>query len=354
MKIQNNMNHGLPKYQKGAAALLTAVVLLIATTLIVIYSARVTLTEQKVSANDARSKIAFASAEQGLNIASTTLKATTPGEIKAWGWTQCVAGDSSINSCGVFAADWWWYAPVVADGTDNDCTNPPGNIDGYCIKYFTQTPNDKYAAYTIVSQGHADNALANAMVTETIIKFNFRASSNGQVPPVMTPTPTIGGNMTIVANPNTSGIGGKGNPISIWSENAMAFGGAGSIQTCGALYDNNGDVSSTQCIAPGITDSLGNTLATFNNCDCASTDVGNETYTDTNTNLGHDIVDSDPDFPADMFDYFFGTTDWQSIKDIADEVIDSCNQTPKLGSHTSGLIWVEGDCDISGDRKSVV
>jgi len=345
--------HGFRQKQKGAVTIFTAVILLVVITLVVMYSGKVTIMEQKVSANDARAKVAFSTAEQGLNIASTNLKANTPGEIKAWDWVACVAGDTSADSCGdgsanVFDATWWHYTPVAADNLNNDCATPPANPDGYCVKYLTKTPTEKYAAYTIMSQGHADNGLASSLVTETISKFNFRASANGQVPPVMTPTPTIGGNMTIVANANTSGMAGRGNPISIWSKNAMAFGGAGSIQTCGALFDNNGDVSSTQCIAPGISDELGNELLAFNQCACASTDEDNDTYTDTNASLGHDVVQSDPDFPDDMFNYFFGTTDWQSIKDIADEVIDSCDQDPKLGSHTSGLIWVEGDCDISG------
>lgn len=348
----------LPKKQNGAAVLLTAVILLIASTIIVLFSGRVTLFEHKISGNDARSKIASARADEGLNVAISRLKELSPPERTGLAWQSCTDGDDA--PCGDNFNSTWSY--VEAPQLGNDCTEQ--NEQGYCARYFTTTPDLNYASITIVSEGHADNGNAQSLATQTVSKYNFFANTVGRIPPIMTPVPTIGGNMTVIPNPNANGIAGQSNPISVWSSDPMAFNGAGSMQTCGALFDNGGDVGAAQCIEPGENgdlDEVGRPVpTTFNQCNCSDVDVNYSTGTDddgrrrpysTKDDFGTDVVDNDDGFPDDMFQFFFNTpsSNWQNIKDIA-KVYDSCNNDPDIDDDTSpgDIIWIQGDCKITG------
>lgn len=342
------------KFQRGAAALLTVVILLIATTLIVIYSGRVTIQEHRITGNDSRAKIASANAEAGLNIAISTLKVTPPGERRNdWGWAACQADQPPCEGTVFGNSGTWSFAQIDTFG--NDCDQ--SDEEGFCATYFSQTPDLNYASVTIVSQGHADSANATAVVTQTVAKYNFFASAVGRIPPVMTPSPSIGGNMTIIPNPNANGIAGQSNPISVWSSGPMAFPGNGSMQTCGALFDG-GSVGDAQCLEPAVADAFGRTVDSFNQCGCSDIDENYSTGVDEDgrrrpysakDNFGTDIVQNDGAFPDDMFEFFFGVpgAEWQSIKDIS-KVYGSCNNNPAIDDDTNpgDIIWIEGDCDL--------
>jgi len=341
--------------QQGAVALLVTVVLLVAITLIVIFSGKLTVLEHKISANDARAKMATARAEEGLNIALSKLKLTSPSDrINTWVWSDCT---SAICGAGFNPLDGWDYAELSAADIGNNCDQ--SNEEGYCVRYLTTTPDKNYAALTLLSRGHVDNDESNQVVTQAVGKYNFFSANSGNIPPVMTPIPVVGGNMTIIPNPNASGFAGTSNAISIWSDEPMAFGGAGSMQTCGALYDGGGVESSGQCIEPGVDNSggLAPTVTTFNQCNCSALDLaktGSDVTTgakkpySTKDDFGADVVDDYEPFP-DMFPYFFNTADWQSIKDIS-KVYASCDNTPEIDDDTNpgDIIWIEGDCTIGG------
>lgn len=356
MLVENFTPNGIPKREKGAATLLTVVILLIALTLIVIYAGRVTLQELRINANDWRAQSASLKAEEGLNIAISNLKVTDPEErINDWSWQAC---NGEAFPCEGFGGE-WFYAELIGDEIGNDCNAE--EIEGYCARYFSKTPDKNYASITVVSEGHTDSNNAQAEVTQTLTKYNFFSSASGRIPPVMTPTPSIGGNMTIVPNPNATGNSGQSNAISVWSEDAMAFPGSGSMQTCSALYDNGGDVGSPQCTEPNVEDEFGNKVESFNQCECSEIDVEYATGTDADgrkrpyskkDDFGTDIVDADADFPDDMFEFFFGVPieSWQTIKDMS-EIYPSCDTQPAIDDDTDPgeIIWVEGDCKLSGD-----
>jgi hypothetical protein len=75
------------------------------------------------------------------------------------------------------------------------------------------------------------------------------------------------------------------------------------------------------------------------NGDCSSSSIS---YKDVK---GPDIVDNDPSFPADVFQYVFGvpTNDHGTIKAQATQRTD-CSNLAGL----QGIVWVTGSCTISG------
>lgn len=66
---------------------------------------------------------------------------------------------------------------------------------------------------------------------------------------------------------------------------------------------------------------------------------------DGNAHFTDPILDQDPNFPADLFEYVFGVpgTAQQTVKDKAAILLD-CGS---LDTHSSGLYWIEGDCTIN-------
>lgn len=345
-------SHGSSTRTRGAATLLTVVILLIATTIIIIFAGRATIQEYRISSNDARAKIASAKAEEGLDVALSKLKITPPPERINWNWLNC--SDDNTAPCGESFDSSWTYAEL--DTIGNDCDNE--EEEGYCSRYFTQNPSLNYSSVTVVSEGHADFDNASSLVTQTVSKYNFFSNTVGRIPPVMTPSPSIGGNMTIVPNPNANGISGQSNAISVWSSGPMAFPGSGSMQTCGALFDGGGDVGNAQCLEPGVADEFSRVVDSFNQCNCSQVDVEYSTGTDVDgrkrpysnkDDFGTDVVDVDDSFPDDMFEFFFGIpgSEWQTIKDMS-EVYGSCDQNPAIDDDTSPgeIIWIEGDCDL--------
>ena len=62
----NRYNHSFQNQQRGAATILMAIIMLFSITVVSIFTARTTITEQKISGNEFRSKQAFEAAEAGL------------------------------------------------------------------------------------------------------------------------------------------------------------------------------------------------------------------------------------------------------------------------------------------------
>src|SRR5690606_27509982 len=58
-----------------------------------------------------------------------------------------------------------------------------------------------------------------------------------------------------------------------------------------------------------------------------------------------------PNFPDDLFEYLFGVPEaqWESLRDSATMIVPNCSS---LGTHSTGLIWVTGDCAPGGDIGS--
>ncbi|MGL5037818.1 MAG: hypothetical protein ACRC6F_08875 [Aeromonas sp.] len=122
----------------------------------------------------------------------------------------------------------------------------------------------------------------------------------------------VGGNFTVVANPNG---GGLGVPLSVWTNDYVDLNN-GSGQTC-----NQGDYAG-----------------------------GCSAYISQKNNKQSDIKDSDPSFPSDLVWYLFNEKDdaagWANIESKANQIVTNCNG---LGPTTTGVVIVNGDCSPNGD-----
>jgi hypothetical protein len=116
----------------------------------------------------------------------------------------------------------------------------------------------------------------------------------------------------IAANPN--GVG-EGVPLSIWTDGNTDL-TQGNGFTCGLQEYQDG-----QC----------QTLA----------------YSST-VHEGEDVLSNDPGFPKDILAHLFNLSfaHYSALRDEADQRLAACNS---LNQKTSGIIWVDGECDIAAN-----
>ena len=163
------------------------------------------------------------------------------------------------------------------------------------------------APIRIRSVANLNNNQAQAAVEAQYVQSNVLAGTPA-APLTVAGGMAVGGNFTVVANPNG---GGLGVPLSIWTNDYVDLNN-GSGQTC-----NQGDYSGS--------------------CSANISQAGNKQS---------DIKDSDPAFPSDLVWYLFNENNdaagWSNIESRANQIVNNCNG---LGPTTTGLVIVKGDCN---------
>lgn len=167
-----------------------------------------------------------------------------------------------------------------------------------------------YTPVTLSSSATLSNNQATAAVQVTVLRVSVL--TNGPAAPLTVGGGTpIGGNYTVVANPNG---GGPGVPVSVWSDKSV--GGDGSWQTC-----NQQEYSAGNCGSNGL----------------SSSKSGNN----------EDIKENDPAFPSDLVAYLFGENNnadgWAKIESKAVSKTSNCNG---LNASSTGLYIVDGNCSV--------
>lgn len=345
--------------QRGVSTLVVAIVLLIAATFLTFFAAKIGMQEQRMSGNDYRHKEAFSTAEAGLDRAKAFLAAADKDVL--FGptalWTICTAGQTT-PPCGDgtnnrFDNAWSWINVYrQSNGAALTGLNwPQSTADGPFI--LTRTPTDSYRPVVLTAQARSVDGTGRALVRQSLARYTL--GQNGPVPPLMAPSVGLGGNFTVVGNPNHD-LPPKdikiancddlpplsGQMLSIWSRQPVTL--SGSQQTCapGAYRDASGN----RCIGQGIVDPATGNAPAWNQCQC-SVDVALEpNYSSASAGTNDDVVQSDPKFPGDMFLYVFGKTK-SAIKATAagnGRVLPDCST---LNSSSSGLYWITGACDIA-------
>jgi len=392
--------------QRGAALLLVILILVIMSVMLFL-NARVTATEQVISGNDRRAKLAHHAAEAGISHAmryfTRNIRDINSIEEGGWlptsagsnhHWLPCGANDTTLpcaaasleadgrangfNRENVFyyvedtsAANPNTYLPLGALVTKYDDSDPPVPVDStnyqvqalLCIVNYDQ---DKYevgtentyakcdgsgiptginVAIRVISTGTADDGSARSVVMQTLA--NVEPGGGPPVVPIMTfNSISPNGTMNVVVNSNAGGIGV---PASIWSRNYVFVEetGAGSIATCELEeYLASRDSSFWRSWT-------GDDGAVFQTCDtCVCPDkesLGALSHTqNTEPARKHfDIIDEDPAYPDDVFEFYFGVarTEYRQVRDAADTVLDDCST---VDTSLRGLVWVDGHCDLAG------
>jgi len=324
------------KSQQGVVTLLVSIILLIGVTLITIFAARIGVMDQRISGNELRHKVAFASAEAGLDQAAAYLDANPvlhDGSV-ADGWATC-AGSTSIFPCNLNGAE--LVLATVVTGTS--ITASINNILPLSDSFLVKTTDTVIA----LGQGTSDDGTGAAIAQVSFAKTSLLTP--GEVPPLMVPSGDLSGNFNIVPNPNG---GGPGVPISVWAKDTLDTSGA-NWKTCdhGEFKD-----ASDVCM-----DTKGDGVSgdSWSSCSC-STELSNS------SNVGDDIVlYAAADFPVSPFVYIFGDdTNGDTFATLSPEILARAEATGLVledcdtlssdfnGLAGSSLVWITGAlCKIS-------
>jgi hypothetical protein len=395
--VNQRLNSSHPARQTGALTLFTAALILLLMTLMLFYAARVGIFEQRVSANDMHQKLAFHAAEAGIQhateyfYANSALIASARADVLTDGtdgwffpgaerWRKCSEYTGDFDSpdnetelahpCRGESSDarrsasyFYYYDDPDIEGDDPYAINIDSSsflgdaqqvsvravlcvltLDWESSVPFTgcndaADPEDSQYMVTFLAHGQSDcnNGVCQgeALISEPASNFS---AIGGTPPPVPLTTRTTfppGGTAEIVTNPNAGGVGV---PISVWASNneACSF---GSTEAFG-----NGDWSTCEAHEWFERDSMPEDMRCPNpSCSCSAAEAISNTV-GVNDQLGIDML-WDPDFPCDLFEYFFGIpkTSYLVVKNAA-QVVDDC---ASFDPNSSGLYWVTGPrCDF--------
>lgn len=314
----------LSRRQQGVATLMVTVILLVALTIILLFSARVGIFDQRMSGNEARYKEAFAIAEAGLDFSSQHFARQFHGLSDATSSAQWVTIIANTNGLG---------ARVPNGSTSTSTSTPP-----YFLATITNsgTSFGGIPIFSVSSTGRGADGTGTATIQR---QFTFAHAFGGKIPDVpiiVAGAVGTGGNFNVVANPNS---GGPGIPVSIWSNDTITT-SAGSATCHMQFYDGN----NAQCSNPsGSVENI-----TFGQNPATALTAHDGDFPD--------LLPNDPNFPTDLFNFMFGVprADWAVKKAEAasyGQVVDSCAPVVAAGTDagkTFPLWWVTGDCAISG------
>ncbi len=373
--------------QRGMLTIFTGIIVLVMLTLMMIYAVRLGVAEQRTSANEVRQKLALHAAETGIQhakeffIANSALVASnrinklpdgTDGWLSAGAerWLPCSAVDLSAGQgthpCYAESnlarrAESYFYS---FGGTNEVGLNTnailPGSTEEVTvhallcklmISEFTSPPvqgcskdptlaDEYHYMITILARGRADcnngSCSAESLVAEPLANYGVLSGGNGAGVPLTTRSSfPPSGNAEIIPNPNGGGIGV---PVSVWMNANQSCGGnavvnpsSGAWATC-ELHEWYG------------TDQVPENLVCPGNCSCSKDE--SISYTAGNDDIIGIDMDRDPEFPCDLFTFYFGIpkTHYEAIKSQA-TIIDDCSE---LGPNSFGVYWVTGPlCHIS-------
>ena len=382
-----------PGRQRGAMTIFAAVTLLSLLTLMLLYSSRIQQAEQRISANEYRQKLAFHAAESAadqvveyilanssrvLSGESEALPDGSGGSRPGWFdpsggvWAPCPANAGSEHPCGgeipagnISTA--YFYddqtttttglfdtIPINSDMLPAEstarvsavlCHVDLANPTGSCMTAPTAGDDITRTSFviTVLAYGFADCAdptntetcLVSANIALPLTNYSL---ARGAPPVPLTAKTTFPptGTAEIVPNPNAGGIGV---PVSVWANanEACSDGetlvGSGNWATCEfhEWYESDEIPVGMACENPS--------------CSCSAPEAISYTV-GTEDMMGIDILE-DPEFPCDLFEFFFDIpkSQYQLVKSAA-KVIENCDG---LGPDSHGIYWVSGsECRLDG------
>jgi hypothetical protein len=398
LRYQSKAN--TPVRQRGMVTVFTGVLILVLLTLMMFFAVRVGVFEQRVSANDARQKLAFHVAESGIHHAkeyfwaNLALVASNQEDLLANGadgwlaetdekhWHKCSeAGLDLINGSGRHPcfgepnADqrgeiYYYYDSADVSAPDPALRELPLDTDSIvpgtseivgveallCVLEIDKDAaipvqgcstdpalaDGSYFMLTILARGQAD-CIGTACNAEALIReqvSDFGATGGGNSPDVPLTTRSSfppSGTAEIVPNPNAGGIGV---PVSVWmNDNSDCSGGV-------PADPSSGSWATCEMHEWYGVDKKPDDMVCSGNCSC--TEAESISFTDANKNtLGIDLVVDDA-FPCDLFQFYFGVPDtsYEIVKGYS-KIISDCDS---LDENSFGIYWVSGSvCQINSN-----
>lgn len=318
-----------PARQRGVSLIVTLMIVVLLS-LLGLYGAGVLVLDTRSAANDFRAREAMAAAEAGTEQGLSLLNANRKRFIAAglnldndaagtaeYAWVACGAADEWCKPVRSDDRTNWQYINVTA------LASQPSALPGGDFRLYLLTPvpdadpdkaNGSRLVYNVVAIGRSADGTSTAVLKQggyyyplLLGHINTPLAAAGNVP--------LNGNYSIVTNSDRSNDGSN-LPVSAWSSGVVTP--QGSFATC-----HIGDFDDSCPFSSAISKA---------------------------GQSGEDLV-TDPDFPADLFEFLFGVpaAEYETIKEDA-EVVADCNG---LGPSSNGIIWVTGDCNLpNGDVGS--
>ncbi|QTQ30506.1 pilus assembly PilX family protein [Aromatoleum bremense] len=330
--------------QHGAATLLVSMVLLIAATLLVLYASNTVVGEQRMSANEVRSKQAFEAAEAGIELTIQQINASE-GDIDF-----DVAAQTALNASWTPANPNSSFSVLFCEPTTLDFANLPqcadSADDGITAASCTNPGASAKTAWA-VSCGWSDDSAARKRILTLVAKTD-PVPGDVSNPLIAKGSVGMSGNATVVNYFNN---------LTVWT---------------GSTLDNTGNTGKTVIRRPGVTDGTSDCAAG----DCTSDEVttqvggGNQVCNDaqapdlictTSTGVyGPDVIQSDTTLANltedQYFENFLGMKPNEYKSTQAEEVVAGAD----AGSIGDGeadngggtVFWVEGNAAINQDIGS--
>lgn len=383
------------KHQRGVLTTFTGVLILVLLTLMMFFAIRVGVVEQRVSANDARQKLAFHAAESGIQQAKEYLLPNSvliasytenllPDGTDGWlsnttekRWLKCedagldlAAGNGPHPCFGESASDqrinsyYYSVGGVTTMPVDTD-TVLPGTTEAVtveallCVLNIDETAaipvqgcstdsdiaDGTYFMVTLLARGGADcnggACGAEALVSEQVSNFGAAAGGNAPAVPLVTKsTFPPSGSAEVVPNPNSGGVGV---PISVWMNANTSCSIDGSI-----IDPSSGSWATCEMHEWYETDAMPVDVACTGNCSCSQAESLSYTHGTENI-LGIDLV-ADSAFPCDLFQFYFGVprSQYEIVKGYS-KIITDCSM---LDENSFGIYWVTGEeCLINANAQ---
>jgi hypothetical protein len=396
-----------PVRQQGMVTTFTGVLILVLMTLMMFFAIRVGVFEQRVSANDLRQKLAFHTAESGIQHAKEFLRANSAllmseqedvlgNGFDGWfsatdsRWVLCPGDLSDYEKLGVPNQGWhpchgepdrdmrpnMYYYTVEAD--DSPSALPiqiddiiPGTTETVTVQALmcvldldkdeavpvqgcaelnstsaVGTADGTYFMVTILARGGADCTMVGG---EPVCNANALVSEQ-----VSNFGAASGGRSPEVPLTTKSSFPPSGTAEVVPNPNAGGIGVPVSVwmnnnTSCsnGSVFDpSSGSWSTCEMHEWYGVDKKPDDMACSGTCSC--TEAESLSYTDATTNiLGIDLV-SDEEFPCDLFQFYFGIprTSYELVRGFS-KIISNCDA---LDSNSSGIYWVSGpECRVNSN-----
>ena len=334
--------------------MLIVLMVLLLMTVMLVYGTRVSVFEQRMSANDEQQKRMFNLAEAGRSFVVAQLQRNDDilEDNDASGnpqWQACgtepectLVGNQGWTNTDVFIGTIEpTAATLFSDSQWSQGVNGGTRLETLDVRMVAANRNDGdflndriFVFSEAVLDDGDGNQVARAAVSDVLAAYDGGGGSP-EVPLIVHSGINVpgGGTFDIVANPNG---GGEGVPVSVWSRVPVTPNG--NWRTCEAyeFYRTIEPPAGVACTGNGN-----------NNCNC---EAGSE-LSDAKSRYS-DIVDNDTSLPDDVFQAYFGVpkSEWQSVKAGMQNV----NGCGSLGPTSEGNIWVTGECQVGSATSKTI
>lgn len=309
--------------QRGAMTLLVALVLFIAATLLVLYTSNTAVTEQRMSANEVRSKQAFEAAQAGIELGVRHVNSGGAFDAQL---TQADATWAAQNSflrarfCSSAAVPTLQCADHQSGGFSGACTAPDAD--------------DKLA--WLVACGWSDDSAARRRVMTFVAKAS--PLPGGVTNPLIAKgTVAMGGNPTVVNYYNN---------LTVWTGHNLA-----SSSATGKTVIRRPSSSPGQLTPQQVANQVGG-----GNQVCNPSQAPDLICTTTSGVVGPDVIQGDSSLSiltdAQFFENFLGSSPTEYKSSMVDSVVAAADVSAQTVGAGGQVYWVDGDASISHDIGS--